>query len=66
MCNHCSADPRDAVGEVEVALCGLRVLVNQLPLGCEVPSTGLGALLGLLHDRLRPASDALQDYIPRP
>jgi hypothetical protein len=66
MCNHCSSDPRDALGEVEEALCGLRVLVNKLPIGEEVGASGLGAILGLLHDRLRPASDALQDYIPRP
>lgn len=65
MCNHCSSDPRDAVGEVEMALCGLRHLVNQLPLGADVGATGLGSLLGLLHDRLRPASDTLQDYVPR-
>lgn len=65
MCNRCSSDPRDAVGEAERALLGLRTLVNQLPLGGDISATGLGELLGLIHDRLEPAAEKLQDYIPR-
>jgi hypothetical protein len=65
MCNRCSSDPRDAVGEAERALLGLRILVNELPPGADVHANGLGALLGLIHDRLEPAADALQGYTPR-
>lgn len=65
MCNLCSADPRDAVGEAERALLGLRILVNELPPGTGADAGTLGALLGLIHDRLEPASEKLQDYVPR-
>lgn len=65
MCNRCSSDPRDAVGEAERALLGLRTLVNQLPPGGDINPVGLGELLGLIHDRLEPASDTLQNYVPR-
>ena len=65
MCNRCSSDPRDAVGEAERALLGLRTLVNELPAGAQVHAEGLGGLLGLIHDRLDSASESLQDYIPR-
>jgi hypothetical protein len=65
MAETCSNDPRDAVGEVERALLCLRTPVNQLPIGGDIEPSGLGELLGLIHDRLTPASDALQDYVPR-
>ncbi len=65
MCNRCSTDPRDAVGEAERALLGLRILVSELPPGTGADTSTLGALLGLIHDRLEPAAEKLQDYIPR-
>ena len=65
MCNHCSSDPRDAVGEAESALRCLRIILNELPPAADVPATGLASLVSLIHDRLGPASDKLQDYVQR-
>lgn len=65
MCNHCSPDPRDAVGQAGDALLGLSILINELPADSSVDVRGLGAILGLIHDRLNPAADKLQDYVPR-
>lgn len=65
MCNRCSSDPRDAVGEAEDALLGLRLLVNECAPSGDIDAKGLGALLGLIHDRLAPAVEKLQGYVPR-
>ncbi len=64
MCNRCSRDPRDAVAEAEDALRGLRILVNKCGPSADLEGTGIGALLGLIHDRLGPAVEKLQDYVP--
>lgn len=65
MCNHCSKDPRDAINEVELALQGLRLMVNQMAPNDSLSVDGTGALLGLIHDRLAPACTALENYVPR-
>lgn len=65
MCNHCSKDPRDAINEAELALLGLRTMVNQLAKYDSLSVDGTGALLGLIHDRLAPACTALENYVPR-
>ncbi|MFN3973431.1 MAG: hypothetical protein ACK4L4_19105 [Gemmobacter sp.] len=65
MCNSCSQDPRDALAEAETALCGLRVLLNQQPLSESVAAHDVAALVALVHDRMRPAVDAIQSYVPR-
>lgn len=65
MCNHCSSDPRDAAAEAGRALLGLRILVNELPRGSSADPNTLAALLDLIHDRLEPAVEKLQNYIPR-
>jgi hypothetical protein len=65
MCNHCSKDPRDAISEAELALQGLRLMVSQMAPNDNLSVDGTGALLGLIHDRLSPATVALQDYVPR-
>lgn len=65
MCNHCSLDPRDAAAEADDALRGLRILVNECAPSGDLDAKGIGALLGLIHDRLRPAVEKLQDYGPR-
>lgn len=58
-------DPRDAIAEAEQALMGLRVLLSQQPLCESVCPHDVAALLGLIHDRMRPAVEAVQDYVPR-
>lgn len=65
MCNRCSRDPRDAIAEAEDALRGLRILVNEAGPSADLEGKGMGALLGLIHDRLQPAVEKLQDYVPR-
>lgn len=65
MCNRCSADPRDALAEAERALAGLRILVNECAPSGDIDASSLGALLGLIHDRLEPATEKLQGYVPR-
>lgn len=61
----CSQDPRDAVEEASSALWGLRSLLSQQPNGETIGAHGVAALLGIIHDRLEPAVDALQGYVPR-
>lgn len=65
MCNRCSRDPRDAIGEADRALFGLRVLLSELPPDADVPASGIGPLLALIHDRMEGAADQVQDYVPR-
>ena len=65
MCNYRTHDPRDAAGEAEQALLGLRIMLNELPPGADVPANRIASLVGIIHDRLGPAVDQLQDYIPR-
>ena len=65
MCNHCSPDPRDRIGEAERALWGLRSLVNQISPNGDISSEGIGAIIGLIHDRLDGAATDISDYVPR-
>lgn len=65
MCNRCSEDPRDQIAHAELALWGLRTLVNHLPVDCGLSAEQLGGLLSLIHDRLDGAADAIQGYVPR-
>ncbi|MBP9184279.1 MAG: hypothetical protein KBF78_14180 [Fuscovulum sp.] len=65
MCNAGRPDPRDAVGVAERALWGLRILIHELPPDADIPASGIGPILDLIHDRLDPAVDALQSYVPR-
>jgi hypothetical protein len=64
MCEHSTPDPRDAAAVAERALLGLRRLVNELPPGTDIGSDGLGPLLDLIHDRMEPAVNSLQSYVP--
>lgn len=61
-CNTPEADPRDAASEAELALFGLRVLLNELPPDSMVPVKGLSPLIGLIHERLDPAVARLQGW----
>lgn len=56
-------DPRDAADEAANALCGLAILVGDAD--GSLPARYLASLLLLIHDRLEPATRALQDYVPR-
>ena len=64
MCNHCTSDPRDAAGEAEHALRGLRALLNELPANTDVRADSVAPLVGLIHQHLDPAIARLQDYLP--
>ena len=65
MCDHCSEDPRDAAGQGERALLGLRILLSELPPGSDFQSSDLAPLVSLIHDKLGPAIKKLEDYVPR-
>ena len=65
MCNHCTSDPRDEVGTAASALVGLLHLLAEGRSNGTVPVDGLAALCGLIEDRLSPAAQQLQDYVPR-
>lgn len=65
MCNRCDDDPRDVVGEAGAALRSLRRILAECPPGAEVPADSLSILVGLIHNRLDPAVDRLQDFVPR-
>ena len=65
VCNHCSQDPRDALGEAEAALMGLCIMLNQQPRDESIGAHDVAAVLRVIHDRLRPAVDAIQNYVPR-
>ena len=65
MCNRCSSDPRDAIGEADRALFGLRLLVSELPPGADIPASGIGPLLALIHERLEGGAERIQSYVPR-
>lgn len=58
-------DPRDAIGQAEQALLGLRVLLSQQPLDESISPHDVAALIGLIHDRMRPAVEAIQSNVPR-
>lgn len=62
----CNEDPRDSIAHAEAALCGLRVMLSQQALSESVSPHDVAALLGLIHDRLHLAVEAIQDYVPRP
>ena len=64
MCNHCTSDPRDALGDASRALRGLYQLLadRQVVLAGDAE---LPKLVELIVDRLEPAVIALQDYVPR-
>lgn len=65
MCNHCSTDPRDAIGEADRALFGLCLLVSELPPDADIPASGIGPLLSLIRNRMEGAADRIQNYVPR-
>ncbi|WP_297772727.1 hypothetical protein [uncultured Roseovarius sp.] len=56
-------DPRDELHEATMALWGV---VNLLSL-CDEPveRRGMEYILRTIHDRLEPASEALQDFRPQ-
>lgn len=65
MCECSHADPRDAVHEATAALAGIwRALAECAP-GAQIPAREFGAALAIVVERLEPAVDALQDYVPR-
>lgn len=61
MCDRCP-DPIVAVETSERALSGLAMLVADLPPGTDIPAEGIGPLIDLIRDRLRPTVAALQGY----
>jgi hypothetical protein len=65
MSNRPEVDPRDAAYQAERALLGLRLLVGMAPTDDDIPVSALSPLLDIIHDRLEPAIDALQNYLPR-
>lgn len=58
-------DPRDSIAYAEAALCGLRTLLNQQPRSESIGAHDIAALLGVIHDRMAPAAEAIQKYVPR-
>lgn len=60
MCNQDSDDPRDAAMEASAALGGLSRLLAGLRCDADLPPQGLASLVGLVHEKLEPAVDALQ------
>jgi len=65
MCDQRPPDPRDALGEAEAALWGLRRLLNELPYDADVSVRDVAPLVTLLHEWIEPAAKLLQDYVPR-
>lgn len=61
----CAPDPRDALASADDALRGLLALLHQQAPGESVEPRDLAALLGIIHDRMRPAVEAVQAYDPR-
>lgn len=59
-------DPRDSIAHAEAALCGLRVLLSQQPNHESIGTHDMAALLAVIHDRMAPAAEAIQKYVPRP
>lgn len=67
MCSEqCREDPRDAVAYADSALTGVCVMLNQHPVGETISAHTAAAVLGVISDRLAPAVEALQKYVPRP
>lgn len=66
MCQSCnSGDPRDDVSDAARALRGLYLLLSDRS-GDASAVSDLPTLVGLIDDKLFPASEALQNYVPRP
>ena len=66
MCNSCNfEDPRDALAQADNAITGLQILLNQQPLGESIGAHYVAAVLGIIGDRMRPAVEAIQKYVPR-
>ena len=61
----CDEDPRDSIAYAGSALSGLRVILAQIPASSPVYPDGICALISLIHDRIDPAVDAIQGYVPR-
>lgn len=64
-CDPRPEDPRDAIAYAESALYGVRVLLSQQPMGESVSPHDVAAVLGVIHDRMRPAVEAIQSYAPK-
>lgn len=65
MCNRCNQDPRDSIGEAEQALAGLSILLSELGPNGHIRAVDIAPLVGLIHERLEGATDAIQNYVPR-
>jgi hypothetical protein len=69
MCTKCNEDPRDELAYAVNALAGIRDLVGDI--GSErtqfhmVGPRELAELLRMVSDRLEPAVEKLQGYVPR-
>ena len=44
---------------------GLRLLLNQQPPNESVDAQSIAGVVGLIHDRMHGAADAIQRYVPR-
>lgn len=65
MSNYPEVDPRDSAYQAERALLGLRQLINLAPPDEDIPVSAISPILDIIHGRLEPAIDALQNYAPR-
>lgn len=58
-------DPRDEIGHAERALFGLNRLLCEMSPGNETRTEDIQPILGLIVDKLRPASDEIMAFVPR-
>lgn len=64
MCTDTCPDPRDAAIYATRALRGLQIMLADRPAVCAGDAE-LPLLLEIINDRLEPAVQQLQDYVPR-
>lgn len=65
MCNKCNEDPRENIDDAEKALAGLSILLSELGSNGHIRAVDIAPLVGLIHERLEGATDAIQNYVPR-
>jgi hypothetical protein len=63
MCDFPREDPRDAASEACAALLGVVFFVSERTEPIDPKS--LGSMLRLIFDRLDPACEAMQNFVPR-
>ena len=65
MCRACKPeDPRDALSHADNALACLQILLDQQTPGETVVAHDVAAALYLIGEKMRPAVEAIQTYVP--